>query len=294
MKISTDTRDRLLSLGFPIFLLLLWEFAAHVNWIDTRFFPAPSTILAALWGLVTNGNMLGKVWLLPRLVSEGKWDDVLNVFAQGDMWITLFRIFAGFLLGAIPGIILGVITGMNRSIRVAIDPLVSAIYVLPKIAIFPLIMLIFGLGETSKIITIGIASFFLIFVNTSVGVRDIDPIFFEAARNYGAKRWQMFWHVIIPGALPVIFAGLRLSLGTALIVIIAVEFVNAQHGLGYLVWLGWETLLTENMFAGLFVIMMLGVLFTSSLQFIEHRLMPWARDEHPTTPDTIDTSMRVG
>jgi ABC-type nitrate/sulfonate/bicarbonate transport system permease component len=199
------------------------------------------------------------------------------------VWISLVRIFLGFLLGAGPGIVLGVAMGMNRSVRVALDPILSAVYVLPKIAILPIIMLIFGIGEESKIVTVGISSFFLVLINTTVGVRDIEPIFFEAAKNYGANRWQMFRHVIIPGAMPVIFAGLRLSLGTALIVIVAAEFVAAQYGLGYLVWYSWQTLLTENMFAGLFVIMLLGVLFTSGLQFIERRLMPWRREERPFT-----------
>jgi ABC-type nitrate/sulfonate/bicarbonate transport system permease component len=109
--------------------------------------------------------------------------------------------------------------GMNRTLRVSLDPVVSAMYVLPKIAILPLVMLIFGIGEVSKIMIVGIASFFLVLINATAGVRDI---------AYGANRWQMFWHVIIPGGLPIIFAGLRLSLGTALIVTIAAEFVAAQ------------------------------------------------------------------
>ena len=122
------------------------------------------------------------------------------------------------------------------------------------------------------------------------GVRDIEPIFFEVGHNYGANRVQMFRHVIIPGALPIIFAGLRLSLGTALIVIIAAEFVAAKYGLGYLIWFSWQTLLTENMFAGLVVIMVLGALFTSGLQAVEKWLMPWQREERPTSVDASDVS----
>ncbi|MCL5952871.1 MAG: ABC transporter permease [Chloroflexi bacterium] len=279
MKLDTEQRDRLLSIGFPVLLLLIWEFVVRVGWLDARFFPAPSSVLVALWDMTVDGDLLGKLWLLPGLIGQGDWGGVQQVIAQGNLWVSLFRIFAGFLLGAIPGIVLGVLMGMSRSVRVAIDPVMSALYVLPKIAILPLIMLIFGIGETSKIVTVGISSFFLVLINTTVGVRDIDPIFFEAANNYGANRWQMFWHVIIPGALPVIFAGLRLSLGTALIVIIAAEFVAAQYGLGYLIWFSWQMLEIENMFAGLVVIMLLGALFTGGLQALEHRLMPWDREE---------------
>jgi len=287
-SLDIKNRDRLLSVGFPILLLALWELAVTLKWLDARFFPAPSTVAIALWNLIVNGELLGPFWLLPGKIRAGDWSGALKVFEEGHLWVSLFRIFAGFLLGAIPGIILGVIMGMNRTIRVAFDPVISAIYVLPKIAILPLVMLVFGIGEISKIVIVGIASFFLVLINTTAGVRDIEPIFFEAGYNYGANRWQMFHHVIIPGALPIIFTGLRLSLGTALIVIIAAEFVAAKFGLGYLIWFSWQTLLTENMFAGLVIIMILGALFTSGLQAIEHRLMPWQREERPATVDVSD------
>jgi NitT/TauT family transport system permease protein len=287
-SLNIKNRDRLLSIGFPILLLALWELTVAVKWLDARFFPAPSTVGIALWNLISNGELLGPFWLLPGRIRAGDWSGVWKVFEEGHLWVSLFRIFGGFLLGAIPGIILGVIMGMNRTIRVACDPVISAVYVLPKIAILPLVMLVFGIGEISKIVIVGIASFFLVLINTTAGVRDIEPIFFEAGYNYGANRWQMFYHVIIPGALPIIFAGLRLSLGTALIVIIAAEFVAAKFGLGYLIWFSWQTLLTENMFAGLVIIMILGALFTSGLQALEQRLMPWQREEKPLSVDVSD------
>jgi ABC-type nitrate/sulfonate/bicarbonate transport system permease component len=285
---KNDAKDRFLSIGFVLLLLLLWELGVALNWLDSRFFPAPSHVAIALWNLIAKGELLGPFWLLPKKVETGDWAGVLMVMQEGHLWISLFRIFSGFFLGAIPGIILGVVMGMNRTIRVTLDPVISAIYVLPKIAILPLVMLIFGIGEMSKVVIVGIASFFLVLINTTVGVRDIEPIFLEAGKNYGANRLQMFYHVIIPGALPIIFAGLRLSLGTALIVIIAAEFVAAKYGLGYLIWFSWQTLLTENMFAGLVVVMILGVLFTSGLQTIERWLMPWQRDERLTPPDASD------
>jgi NitT/TauT family transport system permease protein len=289
LHLDIRSRDRLLSIGVPILLVALWESAVALKWMDARFFPAPSAVGIALWNLIANGELLGQLWLLPVKIRAGDWPGVWKVFEEGHLWVSLFRIFAGFLLGAIPGIILGVVMGMNRTIRVAFDPVISAVYVLPKIAILPLVMLVFGIGEISKIVIVGIASFFLVLINTTAGVRDIEPIFFEAGNNYGANRWQMFYHVTIPGALPIIFAGLRLSLGTALIVIIAAEFVAAKYGLGYLIWFSWQTLLTENMFAGLVIIMILGALFTSGLQAIEKWLMPWQREERPAPVDVSET-----
>lgn len=286
--INIETRDRLLSIGFPLLLLALWEMVVRLRWLDARFFPAPSTVAVALWILVAKGALLGKFWLLPRLIGAGDWSGVQTVLKEGHVWVSLFRIFSGFILGATPGIILGVLMGMNRTIRTSLDPVISAFYVLPKIAILPLVMLFFGIGEISKVVIVGIASFFLVLINTTAGVRDIEPIFFEAGRNYGANRWQIFWHVTIPAALPIIFTGLRLSLGTSLIVIIAAEFVAAKYGLGYLIWFSWQTLLTEDMFAGLVVIMLLGALFTSGLQRIERWLMPWQREERIAPVDASD------
>jgi NitT/TauT family transport system permease protein len=233
---DANTRDRLLSIGFPLVLLALWEAAVRLAWLDGRFFPAPTAVAVALWELTVKGELLGKLWLLPGLIATGDLVGIRKVFAEGHLWVSLFRIFAGFFVGAVPGIILGVVMGMNRTIRVALDPVVSAVYVLPKIAILPLVMLVFGIGEVSKIVIVAIASFFLVLINTTVGVRDIEPIFLEAGGNYGANHRQMFRHIIIPAALPIIFSGLRLSLGTSLIVIIAAEFVAANYGLGYLIW----------------------------------------------------------
>jgi len=288
MKLDIATRDRALAIGFPLLLLVVWELAVRVNWLDGRFFPAPSDVAVALWNLAAKGDLFGKLWLLPGALGKGDWEGAQKIIVEGHLWVSLYRIFAGFILGAIPGIVLGVVMGMSHSVRVALDPVISAAYVLPKIAILPLVMLIFGIGETSKIVIVGISSFFLVLINTTVGVRDIESIYFQAAINYGASRWQLFWHVIIPGAMPVIFAGLRLSLGTALIVIIAAEFVAAQYGLGYLIWFSWQTLLTENMFAGLVVVMILGALFTSGLQALEHWLMPWESEEHATLTESQD------
>lgn len=287
-QFNVETRDRLLPIGFPILLLLLWEIAVHLAWLDARFFPAPSTIITALVNLIVKGELLGKLWLLPGFISTGDWAGVLKVFAEGHLWISLYRIFAGFVLGAVPGIALGTLMGMNRTIRIALEPVLSALYVLPKIAILPLVMLVLGIGEVSKIAIVGIAAFFLVLFNTMAGVRDIEVIYLEAGRNYGANRWQLFRHVILPSASPFIFVGLRLSLGTALIVIIAAEFVAARYGLGYLVWFSWQTLLTENMFAGLIVIMILGTLFTSGLHALERRLVPWQREERRMPMDASE------
>jgi NitT/TauT family transport system permease protein len=263
---SPTARDRCLSLAAPAILLIAWEACVRLGWLDPRFFPAPSQIAEACVQLVKGGQL---------------W---------GHIGISLWRIVAGFLLGAVPGVVAGLLMGMSRTLRALLDPLVSAVYALPKIAILPLVMLVFGIGELSKVILVAIATFTLVLINAMAGVRGLDPILVEAARSFGAGRREIFWHVILPGALPVIFAGLRLGLGVSLVVIIAAEFVAAKSGIGYLIWFSWSTLVTEDMFVGLGVIALLGVGFTEGLKHLERLLIPWEREilvEHPerSTPD---------
>lgn len=275
--------ERFLAIGFPILLLIAWEWLVRGGVLSARWFPPPTRIVAALWDLTVTydqfneTSLLGRPWLIPqRLRTEG-WAGVEALLAESHVLATLTRVFVGFLLGAMPGILLGMIMGMNRTIRLMLDTTMSAVYVLPKIAIFPIMMLLFAdpFGEGPKIAVVAISAFFLVAINTMVGVRDIDPIYIQAGRNYGANRWQLFYHVIIPGALPVIFAGLRLALGTALIVIVAIEFVRARKGIGFMTFYYWEILSTEKMYAGLVMVMILGVLLTYGLQRLERLIMPW-------------------
>lgn len=275
--------DRFLAIAFPILILLVWEFVVGVELLNARWFPPPSKILAGIWDLTVNydrfnkSSLIGRPWLIPQQYSESGLDGVGELFNESHVYATLSRVLIGFLLGSLPGIVVGITMGMNRTVRLMLDTTLSALYVLPKIAIFPIMMLLFEnpFGEGPKIAVVAISAFFLVTINTMTGVRDIDPVYVQAGKNYGANRWQMFWHVIFPGALPVIFSGLRLALGTGLIVIVAIEFVRAKVGVGRVILYHWEILSTEKMYAGLLVTMILGILLTYGLQWIERRIMPW-------------------
>ncbi len=278
--------SRALAVAFPVLLLIAWELVVRAGYLSADWFPPPTRIVSALWEIATKydefsrTSLLGRPWLIPqRLRSEGV-AGVAALAAESHLLATLERVFVGFVIGAAPGIVLGVVMGVSRTVRTMIDATLSAFYVLPKIAIFPIMMLVFPnpFGEGPKIAVVAISAFFLVAINTMVGVRDIDPVYLEAGRNYGADRWQMFRHVIVPGAMPVIFAGLRLAMGTALIVIIAVEFVRAKTGVGFLTFYYWEILSPEKMYAGLVVVMLLGVLLTAGLKAIERVVMPWSRE----------------
>lgn len=277
--------QRMLAWLFPLLLLGSWQWLATTGIINPRWFPPPTRIAEALWQLTVTydrfneTSLIGRPWLIPTRLAESGWPGVKALFVESHVWATLSRMLAGFVAGAVPAVLVGMVMGLNRTVRAMLDATMSAVYVLPKIAIFPLLMLVFAdpFGEGPKITVVAISAFFLVALSTMAGVQGIDPVLLQAGRNFGANRWQMFRHVILPGALPIVFNGLRLALGTSLVVIVAVEFVRSQSGVGYLVYYNWQVLSPAKMYAALLVIMAMGVGLTAALQAIERRAMPWRR-----------------
>lgn len=235
--------------------LMIWEVLARSGRISSLFFPAPSVILLTSIELITSGKL------------------------SIHLGITLWRVFIGFFLGGISGLMLGLAMGWSRSLRIIVDPLIAAAHPVPKIAILPLIMILFGIGESSKIVVIAVTTFFPMLINTVAGVRQINPIHFEVAENYGASLNKIFTRVIMPGSLPLVLTGARLALNMALLVAIAVELVSAQEGLGAMIWLAWQTLRTEELYVSLFVTAALGMILNFLLQRITLYLVPWQTEQ---------------
>jgi NitT/TauT family transport system permease protein len=251
LGISQQNKERLLSLFSPVLLLILWEVLVQTGMLDKRFFPAPSSIVGTFTNLITSGEL---------------WK---------HLTASISRIAVGFVMGAVPAILLGITMGLFRWPRAFFSPMVAALYPIPKIAILPLIMLIFGLGEMSKYVIIAIGVFFLVLYNTWAGVMNIPHIYLDVGKNFGASRLQFYWTIAIPGALPLIFTGLKLAAGVALLIIVAAEFVGAKTGIGYMIWQSWQTFSVETMYVGLVVISMLGYLVSLGLDELEHILIPW-------------------
>jgi NitT/TauT family transport system permease protein len=191
------------------------------------------------------------------------------------LWASLQRLFWGFLLGGIPALLLGLAMGLYRPVRIAIDPLVAATYPVPKSAILPLVLLIFGLGEMSKVVMVALGVFYPILINTVAGVRNIEPIYLDVGRNFGATGWQVFRTIALPGALPNIMAGVKLGIGMGLILIAIAEMIGAREGIGYMIWNAWQILAVDTMYVGLMVIAILGFLFNLILDAVEHAVVPW-------------------
>jgi len=249
-------QERALAVLSPLAVLLLWQLASNAGLIDQRYVPSPVSIAQAGWNLALSGE-------LGRHIAA-----------------SLKRLAIGFVVGAIPGVLIGMAMGLNRWLRALIDPLVAALYPIPKIAILPLLMLLFGLGDTSKVVVVAMSVLFLTIISTTVGVLQIDRIYFDVAHNFGTPWHKLFLRIILPGALPEVFAGLRISMGVSLVVLVGAEFVasNSRTGIGYLIWSSWETLVVENMFVGIIVITVLGVLSTFLLHELERLLIPWRYD----------------
>ena len=154
---------------------------------------------------------------------------------------------------------------MFRPVRIFFDPLIATLFPIPKIALMPLLLLAFGFGDASKIALVVIAVFFPVVVNTYVGAANIERIYWDVAKNYGASQSVIFRRIVFFGALPMIFAGLRIALAVSFIVLVAAEFVATKTGIGYLIWNSWELLQVDVMFVGIVTVGVLGLIATVML-----------------------------
>ena len=249
-RLSARRRDRILSIASPLGLLLAWELAAQTGLIDVRFFPAPSAIILKLIEMARSGELT---------------ENVL---------ISLQRIVLGFLLGGVPAIVIGIAMGIWRPIRALVDPLIVATYPIPKSSLLPLILLIFGLGEMSKVMMVAIGVFYPMAINATAGVLQINQIYLDVGKSFKASPWDTFRTIALPGALPFIMTGVKLGAGLGLILIAIAEMVGAQSGLGFLIWNAWQVLQVNVMYVGLITIAVIGFILTVLLNEVERLLIP--------------------
>ena len=249
----SDRIYRIVSYFSPLLILLFWEVASQSGLVDRRFIPPPSSIVDTAWKMISSGELFVHIWA------------------------TFQRVAVGYVMGAIPGLALGLLLGTSMRLNRVLGPIFAALYPVPKIAILPLILLFFGIGELSKYVVVAIGVFFLMFYNTLNGVRQTPQIYLDVARNAGASRLQTFTRIAIPAALPSIFTGLKLSAGTAYIVIAATEFLGSRSGVGFFIWASWQVFAVARMFVGIVTISLMGYLTLLALDLIERRVVPWAR-----------------
>ena len=232
-------------------LLIVLEVLVRAGVLVSLFLPAPSTVLASLGQLISSGAL------------------------TAHLSTTLARILGGLFFGVSVGVGLGLLAGTSQKLRRVVDPVVAALHPIPRLAFFPLLIVVFGIGESSKIAAVSLGAFFPMFLNTVAGVKAMNPVHLDLGRNYGANPRQMFSHVLLPGAMPLILTGLRLSANTAFHGTIGVEMVGSRTGIGAALWLSWQTFRIDQLYALLVVIALIGIGLASLIRGVSNRTAPW-------------------
>ena len=240
--------------ALPVVVIALWQLAATLEWINTRFFPGPSQIWSA--GV--------------SLVSSGRLQEAMLKTSQRMIW--------GFVFGALIGFSIGAALGTMRSLRKVAEPMVYALWCVPKLAVLPLLLVIFGFGNMPIISLVVLNTMFLIMLPTMAAMAGVSADYTDAARSFEVSRTQMFWHVRLPAALPEVIVAMKVSAGASILVVVAAEFVTGGAGLGYLIWSSWQVLLTDRMYVGIVTCAVIGSLFTLIVAWCGRKVAPWAED----------------
>ena len=236
-------------------LLLLWEGICRAGVVSALFLPPPTLILSSLLDMIKDGEI------------------------GVSLAASLYRILMGFILGSAFGLFVGLVTGTSALADRMANPIVNALYPIPKIALLPLFILWLGIGEVSKVTIIALGVFFPVAMNTYSGVKNVDTLLIKVAVSFHAGWGYTMKNVVLPYALPMIFAGLRIAAGTALLLLVAAEMIAAEQGIGALILHYGDLMITERLMAGVIVLSVLGLIFNLFLQFLERKLVPWNHKE---------------
>jgi sulfonate transport system permease protein len=252
--------DSLVAWILPVALIVGWEIAADTGLIAARVLPAPSAIARAFWQTWRDGSLVQNVG------------------------VSALRALEGLLIGGLLGFALGVVNGLWRPAEVALDSSLQMLRNIPHLAIIPLVILWFGIGEEAKIFLVSIGVLFPVYINTYHGVRTIDPTLVEMARVYGLGPVAQFWRVILPGALPSIFVGLRYGLGIMWLTLIVAETISASSGIGYMTMNAREFLQTDVVLLGIIIYALLGKLSDVITKLFERAALSW----HPSYAGQVE------
>jgi sulfonate transport system permease protein len=244
--------DTLLALTAPVAFLGAWQLASTNGWADPRYFPPPTDVWREAIELVEAGEL------------------------QHALWVSTQRALWGFALGVGSGLVFGFLLGLSRTARAALEPFLSACYTIPKLALLPLFLMIFGLGEAPKIMLIAVTVFFFMWIATMAAVMTIPATYHEAGRSLRATRAQTLRHIVVPAVLPQVFVAMRVSAGVSILVLVGAEFVQGNDGIGYLIWHSWSLFVARRMYVGIVAVALLGYLFGEVVKLVGRVLTPWA------------------
>jgi sulfonate transport system permease protein len=246
-------RRELLAISWlaPIALVIAWETSAQLGWVTPQVLPAPSKVLRTAYRLATSGSLLT------------------------DLGVSLLRAATGFALGGSIAFTLGVLVGFSRLAEALIDRSVQMIRAIPFLALLPLVIVWLGVGEGEKIFLVSLGVTFPIYVNTTLGIRQVDPKLLELGRVQGLSRIQLIRRIILPGALPSILTGVRYSLATAWLALVVAETIGANSGIGFLAMDAREFLRTDVVVLTIVIYALIGVVADAIARLLERRLLAW-------------------
>ena len=188
---------------------------------------------------------------------------------------SMYRIIAGFLIGSLIGIVSGIPVGWNKTLANILEPVVEFIRPMPPLALIPLFILWFGIGDNSKIIVISFGAWVIMVVNTIEAVRNIDPLYLEAAKTLGANNWNILWTIIVPAIIPGVMGGIRVAAATSFGMNVAAEFMGTKYGFGYLIIEGRRFIMTDLLLVGVFLITFFSMIVNWLIKLVEKRLTRW-------------------
>ena len=235
----------------PLVLILLWELGSRVGVIPAHVLAAPSAVVQTAWGMLVSGE-------LPM-----------------NMLVSLGRAISGLVIGVTLGSALAIVAGLSRAGENAVDPPIQMLRTLPSLALSPLFIVWFGIGETPKIALIALATTFPIYLNLYNGIRGVDPKLIEAARSFGLKGWDLLVDVVLPGALPAFLLGLRFALAGSWLILVVAEQINASAGLGYLINNARDFSRTDVIVVCLVVYALLGLGADAIVRAFERHALAW-------------------
>lgn len=235
----------------PIFVLLSWQILGHLGVISSLLFPTPLRIINA--GI--------------RLIQTGELYDNIRV--------SVVRALSGFLLGGSLGLAFGILVGLFRRTEKALDPTVQMLRMVPHLAIAPLFILWFGIGETAKVLLIAKGAFFPLYINAFLGIRGVDNKLFDVTRVLGFSKWKQIIRLTIPGALPHILLGVRISLGVSWLGLVVAELMGSTAGIGYMMSDARQFSKTPVVFVGILIFAVFGIVADSAVRLLERKWLSW-------------------
>jgi sulfonate transport system permease protein len=235
----------------PVGIVVVWQAAASAGLLSTRVLPAPTDVIAAGWRLLLSGELLR------------------------NMWVSFWRATVGFAIGGGIGFAFGLANGMSDRCERVFDSTLQMVRNIPHLALIPLVILWFGIDETAKIFLVALGVFFPIYINTQHGIRTVDTQLVEMGRIYGMTPLELFWRVILPGALPSIFVGIRFGLGIMWLTLIVAETIAASSGIGYMAMQAREFLLVDVVVLSILIYALLGKAADSVARVLERLCLAW-------------------